>query len=273
MFKVEYISGGRAWAYCLYHDDTHRPNVSITLDGKWCGRWRCWACGKKGKLTDKQMGELNVEPFKEYKIFNTNYATCWRKLVASYVKNLDRFPLLREGLMHELNVSRESLFEWDIGYDGTAFTIPMYTNYVLSGIQRRFPNGKKCCVQGSKLGIILAAYQFYSPEEPLFICEGFTDAISVCDLGFNAIARPHCHFIDGIIEYLNAIEYAWDNIIIVPDNDVVGTEGAKNLHKSIIRNVEHLHIDTFNFSGAKDIREYIAKKGKDKVRKELTGYL
>ncbi|MBE3037074.1 MAG: toprim domain-containing protein, partial [Candidatus Atribacteria bacterium] len=200
------------------------------------------------------MKELDIESFKEYKTCYKEYATCWSSLILSYGKNLDRFPLIREGFAHELNVSREALFSWVIGYDGQAFTIPMQDNNSWSGIQRRFPNGKKCCVQGSKLGIMCSTILDISPEEPLFICEGFTDAISVHDLGFNSIARPHCHFIDGVIDYLNQYEYDWDDIIIIPDNDAVGTEGAKNLAQKIIRNVEYDHLNTFKFSGTKDIR-------------------
>ena len=274
IFKIEYVSGGRAWSYCPFHDDTHRPNVSITLYGKYGGKWVCWACGKRGTLSDGEMKLLNIEPLKEYNACSSNYRVRWGKLILSYKDNLNRLPLLKEGLAHELNIQTKLLSYWDVGYDGQAFTIPMIENCQWAGVQRRFPDGKKCCITGSKLGVISNNSFGVWKNEPLFICEGFTDAIAVNDLGFNSIARPHCHFVEGVIDYLNygdevEEEEGWNNIIIVPDNDAIGIEGAKHLFDSICINVAYGRIEVFKFSGAKDVRELIELKGKDKVMIEL----
>jgi len=280
IFKIEYVSGGRAWSYCPFHDDTHRPNVSITLYGKYGGRWKCWACNKSGTLSDGEMSLLNIEPLKEYNTHSSNYRVRWGRLITSYKENLNRFPLLREGLVHELNIQTRLLNHWDVGYDGQAFTIPMLEDGQWVGVQRRFPDGKKCCITGSKLGVMGNNSCGVWKNMPLFICEGFTDAIAVGDLGFSSIARPHCHFVEGVIDYLNygdegygdegEEEEEWNNIIIVPDNDAVGIEGANNLLDSIRKNVSFYdRLDMFEFSGAKDVRELIKLKGKDKVKTEL----
>jgi len=274
--KVEYISGNRCWCYCPLHEDNSRPNFCISLDPKYYGKCICWACGIKGTLSDGEMKLLDLEPLKEYNTHSKNYKVCWSKLIPSYMENLNRLPLLKEGLAHELNIKTHLLSDWLVGYDGQSFTIPMVEAGIYVGVQRRFPNGKKCCVTGSKLGIMEnSAYGTY-PDEPIFICEGFTDTVAVNDLGFTSIARPHCHFITGVTDYLNygeeGYDECWTNIIIIPDNDTVGVEGANKLLDSIRGDTDYDCLSMFKFSGAKDIREYIAKEGKDKVRKELLRY-
>lgn len=280
--KVVLCEHDKVWLYCPFHKDTIRPNLSISLLDKYYGRYKCWACSAKGWLSKEQMNELLLSPV-VYKNDKHNLQTRWKQFTENCYDNLQKFPLLKLGLAKELNVSTKSLDEWLVGFDGGSFTIPMFREDLAEyskqggfcGVQRRFPDGSKKCVISSHLGLM---YPYnYIGDYYLFICEGFSDAISVWDLGLQSIARPHCRYTDGIEGFLGeVVDEAVERIIIIPDNDVVGREGAEQLQDELDGLCyyeegwdEDCNITIFSFDGAKDVRQLIQLKGKEVVRKEL----
>ncbi|KKK85839.1 hypothetical protein LCGC14_2769200, partial [marine sediment metagenome] len=110
-FKIEYISDNRAWSFCPFHDDKARPNLSISLDKEYYGRFKCWACSKEGNLTDKQMKELNLsKKNKRLKPISIN----WEALAQEYVEDNNVY-----GKLQALwNVKRASLLQFSCGWDG-----------------------------------------------------------------------------------------------------------------------------------------------------------
>ena len=281
--NIAFTEHDKVWAYCCYHKDTVRPNLSISLLDRYYGRYKCWACGRDGCLSKEQMSKLNLSEFIVYKNNIKNLHTLWAQHTQSCYDNLQKYPLLKLGLAKELNISTKSLDDWLIGYDGDSFTIPMFREDLpeynrergFCGIQRRFPDGSKRCVTGSRLGLMCP--HGHIGDYFIFICEGFSDGISVWDLGLQSIARPHCRYVDGIREFLGEIIGSVERIIIIPDNDTVGREGAEQLQDVLdglcYEDVEWgdyvVDITIFPLDGAKDIREYIKLRGKDVVRKEL----
>lgn len=267
--KIVYAEPTIVWSYCVFHNDTIRPNLSISLTGKYYGRYKCWACRKSGYLTKlqiKQLDLINCSPSISVQNYNKEYID-WNSFNRDCYNNLKKFPLLAIGLAKQLNVSMKSLNDWGVGYDGISFTIPMkggYGDRYDCGAQRRFPDNSKRCVKGSCLG-------YMHPKEPLsytlYLCEGFSDGISVYDLGFCSASRPHCHYTDNVMDYIFNVWCWFDNVVIIPDNDIVGINGAKMLYEKFQHN--GINCDMFKFEGAKDIREYIAQYGKDKVFEEL----
>ena len=275
----------KVWSYCCYHKDTVRPNFSISLLDKYYGKCRCWACGKREQLSYAQMDKLLLSRSIIYKNDKDKLLTRWKQFTESCYDNLQKFPLLKLGLAKQLNINTKSLDEWQVGYDGVSFTIPMfredlseyYRERGFCGVQRRFPEGAKRCVTGSRLGLMYPYDRI--GDYYIFICEGFSDGISVWDLGLQCIARPHCRHIEGIEELLTEGVLAdTEKIIIIPDNDTVGMEGAIEL-RSALGDVYYSEgewpcdCDICSFSGAKDIRQLIQLKGKDYVRKELGKYI
>lgn len=285
--NIVLVEHGRVWSLCPYHNDTIRPNLSISLLDKYYGRYKCWACPAEGYLTKQQMSELNLGGFAVHKADRKNLDTRWRMFNQSCYDNLQKFPLLKLGLAKELNVSIKSLDEWLVGFDGQSFTIPMYREDLpeysrergLCGIQRRFPDGSKRCITGSHLGLMYP--QNLIGDYYIFICEGFSDGVSVWDLGLQNIARPHCRYTDGVEEFFGNRDYGIERVIIIPDNDTVGKEGAKKLQDTLSGmyycDDDGWEIDCdvsiFPLDGAKDIRELIRLKGKDCVRRELERYI
>jgi len=277
------VEHDRVWSYCCFHKDTIRPNLSISLLDRYYGKYKCWACSKEGYLTNEQMNKLNLSELVIYKNDRHNLHTLWRQFTDNCYNNLQKFPLLKLGLAKELNVSTDSLDEWLVGYDGRSFTIPMFredlTEYRresgFCGVQRRFPDGTKRCVTGSRLGLMYP--HGLIGDYYVFICEGFSDGISVWDLGLQSIARSNCQYTDGIWDmFLETGLAGTERIIIIPDNDTVGIAGAEQLRDELDGlyydddfGEGEVDITIFSFNGAKDIREYIALKGKKTVRKEL----
>ncbi|KKN73112.1 hypothetical protein LCGC14_0404210 [marine sediment metagenome] len=265
----------KVWSLCPFHKDIVRPNLSISLLDKYYGRWKCWACGRNGSLTKEQVHELNLSGYVIYND-NKNLDTRWRMFNQSCYDNLQKFPLLKLGLAKQLNISTKSLDEWLVGYDGSSFTIPMFREDLLEyfreggfcGIQRRFPDGSKRCVTGSHLGLMYP--RNYIGDYYIFICEGFSDGISVWDLGLQSLARPHCMHTEGIEEFFEDILDGVEVVVIIPDNDVVGMEGAKKLRGMLYQEYECY---IYRLTGAKDIRELVQIKGKGYVRQALGTYI
>jgi len=285
--KIIQVEHDKAWSYCCFHKDTIRPNLSVSLLDKYYGRYFCWACGRSGYLNKEQIGSLNLShSVGVHKNDKDKLLTRWKQFTESCHDNLQKFPLLKLGLAKQLNVSTKSLDKWLVGYDGCSFTIPMFREDLIEydgqrgfcGVQRRFPEGTKRCVTGSHLGLM---YPYdHIGDYYLFICEGFSDGISVWDLGLQSVARPHCRHTDGIKEFFEEVIDNVERIIIIPDNDTVGREGAEQLQDELdglcyddLENwEEECDITIFSFDGAKDIRQLIQLKGKDYVRQELKKY-
>lgn len=271
--NIAYIEHDKVWSYCPFHKDTIRPNLSISLLDKYYGKYKCWACPAEGYLTKEQMSKLNLLNSITYKNNEDSLTTRWKQFTESCYDNLQKYPLFKLGLAKELNVSTKSLDTWLVGYDGESFTIPMFREDLsdynkdkgFCGVQRRFSDGTKRCVSGSHLGLMYP-YDYIGDSYCIFICEGFSDGISVWDLGFGSIARPHCRHTDGIEEFFGDILEGIDGVIIIPDNDTVGIEGAEMLQSTLEYDYD---CTIFSFNDAKDIRDYIAKVGKQQVKEEL----
>lgn len=274
--KIVSVDSQNAWCYCIFHKDTDRPNFTISLNPTYLGRYKCWACNRDGMLTNKQIACLDLTPYNAYDLSKTQSAqmmTRWTLYIKDCYRNLERYPLLKLGLAKQLQVSQRSLEHFNIGWNGAAYTIPMMTfsgNYRdggLCGAIRRFPDGTKKAVYGSNLGWISPQlFDFDYDEEVIYLCEGFSDALILHDLGFTALGRPNCHFVKDIDYLLDKFSGVGPLIVIIPDNDEVGKAGAHKLHDKIPTNMESR---IFEFKGAKDIREYVLKNGRQEVKQEL----
>ena len=95
------------------------------------------------------------------------------------------------------------------------------------GVRRRFPNGRKCCVNGSQTGLFVPTG--VPDTGQLLICEGPTDTAALLTLGFPAIGRPSC---TGGMTYLVHLARG-RNVVIVADADVPGQRGAIRLATSL----------------------------------------
>lgn len=123
-----------------------------------------------------------------------------------------------------LGVSTASLNNLNIGWDGRAYTFPMSDDSGnIIGIRRRFPNGHKVSVKGSRNALFIPGK--LSADGLLLVCEGVSDTAAALDLDFSAIGRPNCNSrIDLVVRFVKG-----RNIVIVSDNDNAGKTGAEKL--------------------------------------------
>jgi len=262
------VTRKNAIAYCPIHKDSNRPNFHISIVAKYYGYYRCFSCGASGWFTEKEMEKLDLKKktfTKTKKIDWVNVHLNYRgQYVLPYGKTM---PI--DSLQHILNL-REIFY--DVGWDSktNSYTFPMYNaKEEIIGIQRRFSDGNKCCVGGSQLGIFIPS--FLEIKEPVFICEGCSDMLAVCDLGFYAIGRPSASCGDNII-----IEWFKRNkikqCIIIPDNDEIGKQSSYDLAVNIGLNSKCIvRIEPILYT--KDIRSYIALVGKDCAQYELEEFI
>lgn len=145
------------------------------------------------------------------------------ELTSRYQQELKKEALNR--LASALGVSCRSLQRLQVGWDGRAYTFPMSNDFgKILGIQRRFPNGAKVSLKGSKAGLFMPVG--LDQAGPLMICEGPSDTAGALDLGFDAIGRPNCN---SLVEMTVTVAGDRTDIVIIADNDNVGITGAMKL--------------------------------------------
>jgi len=150
-----------------------------------------------------------------------------------------------------LGVSVKSLQRLGVGWDGSGYTFPMSdASGKVIGIRRRFPNGGKASVKGSRTGLFVPLD--LAGSGPLLLCEGPTDTTAALDLAFDAIGRPNCN---SVIKM--TVEAAKDRteIVIVSDNDPAGRTGAEKLAGTLALHCPSVKI-VMPPSGVKDLRQW-----------------
>lgn len=124
------------------------------------------------------------------------------------------------------------------------------------GLQRRYRDGKKITVRGTRLGLFVPRIPI---RGTLSICEGASDTGCLLTLGFTAIGRPAALVgIDMAIEFAHA--HNIENVLIFSDTNEVGIEGSKRLSERI--GIENRII----IPPHKDVRESLQKIGAEKLR-------
>ena len=222
--KLRYLNSNRAFCWCPFHTSKKgNADLEICLSGKWQGKYYCHGCGQSGYVT---MDVLNKLLKKQKKLgFKEPTAVDFNSLVEQYCDTYDR-----HGIKEPFDVSWVVGSILDIGWDGSAWTIPFRNNdREVVGIQRRFPDGFKCMVEGGSLGIIIPG-GVLDHSIPLYLTEGASDLAVVLECELQGIGRPNCNAIeDQIVEFCEPFK----EIIVVADNDAPGLNGAMSLVNAI----------------------------------------
>ncbi len=162
-----------------------------------------------------------------------------------------------------LGVSAASLNWLNVGWDGKAYTFPMSDDIGnVIGIQRRFPNGRKVSVNGSKTGLFIPSD--LPAESILLICEGSTDTATALDLGYTAFGRPSCN---SKVE-MTANFARGRAVIIVSDNDSVGLTGSQRLARVLSLSCPSVKI-IYPPKGIKDLRQWLKAGLSKEILQEL----
>jgi len=141
----------------------------------------------------------------------------------------------------------------NVGWDGKAFTFPMSNDFSqIIGIRRRFPNGQKVSLKGSKTGLFIPC------DLPagglLLLCEGPSDTAAALDLGFAAVGRPNSNSrTDMVLRFAKGRD-----IVVVGDNDKddAGKKGAEKLAAKLALHCPSVKT-IFPPDGIKDLRQWL----------------
>ena len=174
----------------------------------------------------------------------------FEQLIGQYQQSLTEERLY--SLSTTLGVSTQSLRRLCVGWDGQAFTFPMSSEQgKIIGIRRRFPDGRKLSVIGSRSGLFVPTD--LAGIGPLLISEGPTDTGVALDLGFDAIGRPSCN---SGIDMTVWVTKGRGKVVVVADNDQVGKAGAARLARVLA-----LHCPSVKTIcppvGTKDLRQWL----------------
>lgn len=261
------------FAICPFpeHEDTE-PSLCINKipnNGRPKGYWFCFGCNKFGQISEEKVDSLCKKPsnYREDDVKSDYVPIDWAKWID---ENEETFWNYDDKFGYPFNVHHIVLQDLNCGWWMSAYTFPFRNeNNEITGIQLRYLNGKKRCIEGSKLGLFIPQGVDWSKQDTVFITEGVSDLAILLDLGFVGIARPSANSCNDIVYKWLKNNYAgkWPSITIIADNDVVGIEGARDLRNYI--DDDYKDVGILRFDEAKDLREWIQKKGKDFVKKEL----
>lgn len=172
------------------------------------------------------------------------------RLACEYERRLT--PDKLASVSQSLGISTESLKRLRIGWDGDAYTFPMRdSDGRVIGLRRRFPDGFKCAMRGSKSGLFVPVD--LAGDRRLLVCEGTTDTAAALDLGFDAVGRPNCN---SRIAMTARAARGRTEIVVVADADDVGERGAMKLADALV-----LHFSCVKVivppDGVKDLRAWL----------------
>ncbi len=189
-------------------------------------------CGDSGylhKLTDDKVIRMPKKKRRQKPV-----DIDWASMSMDYCRcgNLDKHMINLANHLGIENYTALDLFE--VGWDGEAWTIPMYIVDIIGslqivGIKRRFPDGSKKAVSGSMNALFVPWAQ---QSNTLYIVEGFSDALTLADLHYSVIGKPNCFsWSKLIIPYIK--EFKWKKVLLVSDNDEPGIKGNLKLEKDL----------------------------------------
>lgn len=177
-------------------------------------------------------------------------------------------PYLHD-LACKLSVSVDALRSLQVGYNSfdQTFTFPERdgTGRVI-GILRRYPDGSKRRLAGSKNGLCFTA-AWDSGCGPVLLVEGPTDTAALMSLGCNAIGRPSNRGGEVHLAKLLANFPEERPIIVLGDNDQKasglwpGKEGAIHTASGLARRLEREICWALPPDQAKDAREWLIAHG------------
>jgi DNA primase len=244
---------------CPFHSNGNESSPSLHVYDD--GGWKCFSCGKHGDLLD----------FVGYYYFGSAYNPHTHLIdVVDRLGALDIRPAPQQASRPkpkpQLAITQDTLNRWNaamqpehraywrsrgisddtqdtflLGWDGERLTIPATYRGIVFGVKRRMlpghPDGQEAkyvSTPGSRVGIFNADILWMvPPDEPLIICEGEVDAMSLYQAGQWAISSTGgaASWREHWAEFVAHIP----RIYVVYDNDKPGQEGALKVRGSIYR--------------------------------------
>lgn len=247
--------------------------------------WKCFSCNEGGDIFDL-VGKVNNLPnFNEQfnklvEEFNLEVTTIKPKEKTNsledkpvdYMEYYKRVSQDIEKTDCHRGISLNTLKRFMVGYEenwvnpkapGTPATPRLIIPTSRTSYLARRTDGKDDNYRAIKVGKVhfLNIKSLSNNEEPTFIVEGELDALSIIDLGFNAVALGSINYVRKFIEELGNIENVKTPFIITFDtecNDNINKQ-EKELLKGLQTNGYRAELQSLFYASYKDANEYLQK--------------
>lgn len=223
------VVGNEFLYYCVFHEDTNKPNMYVNYEK---GKFYCFRCGAGGSLEHLYafLHALPALPLNPYS-YLTPY-TYWRDIWENQTEGIEEQEL--EALSRQRKISIEVLQQAEVrrlngGIDKDEpasllkgyYLFPSYdqSKKLLLSFVGYNPNSKKKYMNPS--GLKLAPFGFHllngDNGEPLFVVEGIFDALTFSENGRGAVALLGVGQSENLV-YLTPGR----QVILLPDFDEAG---------------------------------------------------
>lgn len=216
----------------------------------------CYGCGHTAQYSSEWVDKMSKKKTRIRKRQLIN----WYNLALKYSGWITTMPI---GLTWKTRI------KYLLGWDGEAWTIPMQNEKMeIIGIQLRFPNGSKSCVEGSELGLFIPGPMSYEDSKRTVVTEGFSDSAVSTECGFYGLGYPSASYgHDIIVKFL--INHAVDTVVTVSDSDEAGKKSAQKI--KFLAEQKGIGVRIVSCEPYKDLRKYFEIKGKEETTKLLKG--
>lgn len=264
---------------------------AFSIDRKDPTKWKCFSCGETGDLidliektknVDKQealkiaaelYGNGTIEPIKRNVGLETSFLKDFTSELTTYFKRVNETDYF-----FKRGFSKETIEDFKLGYDGKNAIIPFNKySYLARGIGSDFKRN-----YGSP-GLFNLQDLYNEEKQPVFICEGWADALSIYECGGYAISTNSVENYKKLIKQLKDRPTS-NPLIVAYDND----ESGKKYTSILLEELKQLKVTckAFDYSKfkttCKDLNEYLQrdktefsdtiKKEEDEIKKQFAEF-
>ena len=252
----EKISVDEYRAFCPFHDDTNKPNLSVNVTK---GLYFCHRCSHGGNIVDfyKEKTGKTAENFaSEYNIPFVKEEE-YEKFLGKLRKTDIEYLIVERGLDHE------TIKDMGLGYDGRRITIPIYNKHGIIINIRKYDKNSDNKMMSHKKG--MGSVQIFGLDsllknDKLVFCEGEWDRMVLERNGIRAFTVTGGA---GIFkeEWIDQYDIKNKEIYVIFDCDIAGRNGAQKVTEKLIKHNKVKVVD-LELKNKDDITDWFVMHGK-----------
>lgn len=267
--RINHVNSSWALLQCPFHKGGKERNPSFSLNTV-DGYYKCFACGKFGNITElSQLYNIDftlesangrgvnlVVTDKETEV--VDYPGFDEDWIAELTANAYPDQFLERG------ISEETLRQYRVCHDtdSNCIVFPVYQANGRPGyVFKRSAINKRFYTQSNVRLLLYGIDKAYNRQrEELFITEGPIDALSLIDMGYNAVA---CFGLGSVVQMRDVLKLGNRKVVLAFDNDKAGHEASIKWFSFLSRNCDKgLHRLQYPDSNIKDPNDLLKEYGR-----------